>query len=49
MFALAFYMVNAIIYAPRAGACDFISDILSPTYLLLMLLIYNYSKPKHYA
>ena len=49
MFALAFYMVNAIIYAPRAGACDFISDILSPTYLLLMLLIYNYSKPKRYA
>lgn len=49
MFALAFYMVNAIIYAPRAGACDFISDILSPTYLLLMILIYYYSKPKRYA
>lgn len=49
MFALTFYMVNAIIYAPRAGACDFISDILSPTYLLLMIFIYYYTKPKHYA
>lgn len=49
MFALAFYMVNAIIYAPRAGACDFISDILSPTYLLLILSIYYYTKPKRYA
>lgn len=48
-FALAFYMVNAIIYAPRAGACDFISNILSPTYLLLLLLIYCYSKSKRYA
>lgn len=43
--ALAFYMVNAIIYAPRAGASDFISDILSPTYLLLLACVYLYAKP----
>ena len=46
MFAISFYMVNAIIYAPRAGAGDFISDIISPTYLLLMVFIYYYSKSK---
>lgn len=44
VFALSFYMVNAIIYAPRAGAGDFISDILSPTYLLTLFIIYQCSK-----
>ena len=48
-FAISFYMVNAIIYSPREGAGDFISDILSPTYLLLLFAIYFYSKNKSYA
>lgn len=47
--AISFYMVNAIIYAPRAGASDFISDILSPTYLLLIIGIYFYAKTKSYV
>ena len=49
IFAISFYMVNAIIYVPRAGAADFVSDILSPTYLLLLIGIYFYTKPKTYV
>ena len=44
LFALSFDMVNAILYSPRAGAGDFIADLLSPMYLLTLFLIYQYSK-----
>ncbi len=49
IFSISFYMVNAIIYSPRAGAIDFISDILSPTYLLFLFFIYIFSKIKFHA
>lgn len=42
--ALSFFMMMSIIYAPRASAIAFIADILSPTYLLALFFIYQYSK-----
>ena len=42
--ALAFMMMMSIIYAPRANAISFVSNLVSPTYLLTFMYIYYYSK-----
>ena len=44
MLGLSFFMVVGIVYSPRASAISFISDILSPTNLLVIFLIHKYGK-----
>lgn len=41
---LSFYMLVGIVFSPRASAIDFIADILSPTNILVIFLIYQYGK-----
>lgn len=43
-FGISFYMLMGIVFSPRAGAIDFIADILSPTNLLVMFIIYQYGR-----
>lgn len=42
--ALAFMMMMSIIFAPRANAISFVSNLFSPTYLLVIIFLYSYSR-----
>lgn len=44
--ALAFFMMMQIIYSPRACAIYFISEIISPVYLLIIFAIWGYARQK---
>lgn len=46
MFAISFYMMRAIVFAPRSSAISFISDFMSPTFLLAMIVMHFYSNWK---
>ncbi len=42
--ALSFIMITQILMAPRSSAISFVSSLISPTYLLVFLFIYLYSR-----
>ena len=44
---LSFYMLINIVYAPRGHVISFISEFISPTYFLVMIIIYLYAKRSH--
>lgn len=44
--SLVFFMLVGIVYSPRGSAIDFISDILSPTNLVVMYFFHLYGKRK---
>lgn len=47
--AFALFSLANIFMTPRAGCSDFLANILSPLYLVIIILIYYYSKIKNNA
>ena len=41
---LSFYMLVNIVFAPRGHVISFISEFISPTYFLVMIIVYLYAK-----